>query len=186
MLLLLDLQFCSNVHAIKYSSEIEMWQHSQSWSSKNQEKNVVKVKDEFSWKSFGTIPGKYLKCTLSKKEQVLQRMRLGVFRMFYTNNCVFFLAAEFKKVLLSVGRAPPMLPPLVNQNLKRQIIWILSVFKWDMPYILSELIRSYLISQKCWVYVTLCDCTVMFGLKSIKWGNASDTRCLFLEEFHFL
>lgn len=60
-----------------------------------QEKNVVKVKDEFSWKSFGTIPGKYLKCTLAKKEQVLQRMRLGVFRMFYTNNCIFSLAAEF-------------------------------------------------------------------------------------------
>lgn len=70
---------------------------SQSCNSKNQEKNVVKVKDEFSWKSFGTIPGKYLNCTLSKKEQVLQRMRLGVFRMFYTNTCIFFLAAEFKK-----------------------------------------------------------------------------------------
>lgn len=43
------------------------------------------------------IPDKYLKCTLSKKEKILQRMRLDIFKMFYTNICIFFLAAELKK-----------------------------------------------------------------------------------------
>lgn len=59
--------------------------------------DIVKVKDEFAWKSLGTKPGKYLKCTLYKEEQVLQKMRFDIFKMFYTNICNFFLAAELKK-----------------------------------------------------------------------------------------
>lgn len=89
---------------------------SQNWNSKNREKNIVKVKDKFSWVSFRTIPGKYLKCTLPEKEQVLQRMRLDIFKIFYTNTCIFFLAAELEKFLFSVGRTPAMLLLLVNQN----------------------------------------------------------------------
>lgn len=39
-------------------------------------------------------------------------MRLDIFRMFYTNIGIFFLAAEFKNVLLSVGTTSPL--PFVN------------------------------------------------------------------------
>lgn len=78
--------------------------------------DVVKVKDEFSWKSLGAKSDKYLKCTVSKEEQVLQRMRFDIFKMLCTNICNFFPAAELKKVSLSVGRTPLMLLSFVNQN----------------------------------------------------------------------
>lgn len=70
------------------------------WNLKDREqkcKDMVKVKDEFSWKSLGAKSDGYLKCAVSKEEWVLQKMRLGILKMYYTSISNFFLAVEFKK-----------------------------------------------------------------------------------------
>lgn len=70
------------------------------WNLKDKEqkcKDMVKVKDEFSWKSLGAKSDGYLKCAVSKEEWVLQKMRLGILKMYYTSISNFFLAVEFKK-----------------------------------------------------------------------------------------
>lgn len=70
------------------------------WTLKDKEqkcKDMVKVKDEFSWKSLGAKSDGYLKCAVSKEEWVLQKMRLGILKMYYTSISNFFLAVEFKK-----------------------------------------------------------------------------------------
>lgn len=56
--------------------------------------NVVQVRNKFSWKSLGTKLDKYLKCTLSEEQFVLQSMTSDTFKMFYTNICHLFFAAE--------------------------------------------------------------------------------------------
>lgn len=71
------------------------WRNLKDWEQKC--KDMVKVKDEFSWKSLGAKSDGCLKYTVSREKWVLQKMRLGILKMYYTSISNFFLALELKK-----------------------------------------------------------------------------------------
>lgn len=95
------------------------WRNLKDWEQKC--KDMVKVKDEFSWKSLGAKSDGCLKYTVSREKWVLQKMRLGILKMYYTSISNFFLALELKKKNpFSSGRARPVLVSFTNQNYRNK------------------------------------------------------------------
>lgn len=90
---------CYQTTQWKWNVAVCSWQNLKDWEQKC--KDMVKVKDEFSWKSLGAKSDGCLKYTVSREKWVLQKMRLGILKMYYTSISNFFLALELKKKILS-------------------------------------------------------------------------------------
>lgn len=86
---------CYQTTQWKWNVAVCSWQNLKDWEQKC--KDMVKVKDEFSWKSLGAKSDGCLKYTVSREKWVLQKMRLGILKMYYTSISNFFLALELKK-----------------------------------------------------------------------------------------
>lgn len=134
--------------------------------------DIVQVKDEFSWKSLGAKSDRYLKCALSKEEWVLQKMKFGILKTYYNSISNFFLAVEFKKISFLIRESKTSTGIIHKPKLQKQK---------THNYLDAEYFQQW----GAWL-TWLFNCTISLPLKSVKSGNESVYRCLWLEKYHFL
>lgn len=186
MLLLLDLQFCSNVHAVKYSSEVEMWQHVHRAAIQRTRKKML-----WKWRmSFlGNHSGQYLASIwiahCLKRNRYFRGWGLVYLECFTPTPAFSSLLQNLKNSFVSKENTSNA-AAIGKPKFKKTNYLDSQCFQMGYAIYPFWTHQKLLDNPEVVSICSLCDCTIMFGLKSIKWGNASDSRCLFLEEFHFV